>query len=261
MDNKAYLKGVDEDPAAIVMGEPRSFTTFHHHDKAQFSYLIGGVTFLYTPERRFLVPARHFVWIPPGYEHHFFHKYRMNTVVTCYIPVQELRAHPFFGKMGIYPINNLVLEMVMYLKALKGPLEQGGQKAQFVHSLVNVLPEFTDHNLPIALPTTDDQRLRQVLTYIQENLDQPLTMENTCHRFAFSERTLSRLFKARTDLSFFQYVKMARIIRAMEYLLETDKSISEIAYETGYNSISAFSNTFFELTGSRPTTFAQRQAT
>jgi AraC-like DNA-binding protein len=43
----------------------------------------------------------------------------------------------------------------------------------------------------------------------------------------------------------------------MEKLLESDLTISEIAYEVGYDSISSFSNTFFKMTGRRPSTFKE----
>ncbi|MNU11728.1 DNA-binding transcriptional regulator AraC [compost metagenome] len=52
------------------------------------------------------------------------------------------------------------------------------------------------------------------------------------------------------------------MIKAMEKLLETDLTISEIAYEVGYNSISSFSNTFYKMVGKRPSEFKElKQAT
>ena len=41
----------------------------------------------------------------------------------------------------------------------------------------------------------------------------------------------------------------------MEQMLQTKKNISEIAYSVGYNSLSAFSNTFSQLVHRRPTEF------
>jgi transcriptional regulator GlxA family with amidase domain len=47
------------------------------------------------------------------------------------------------------------------------------------------------------------------------------------------------------------------MVRAVEMMLQTSLTLSEIAYETGYQSISAFSNTFYQLTKTRPSQFAQ----
>jgi AraC-like DNA-binding protein len=48
---------------------------------------------------------------------------------------------------------------------------------------------------------------------------------------------------------------MLRVIRAMELMKDTDLNITEIAYEIGYSNISAFSNTFSQLTNMGPTEF------
>jgi len=61
------------------------------------------------------------------------------------------------------------------------------------------------------------------------------------------------------SLSFVQYLKLCRVIAAMEQMLQTSKNISEIAYSVGYNSLSAFSNTFTQLVHCRPTEFMLRE--
>jgi AraC-like DNA-binding protein len=48
---------------------------------------------------------------------------------------------------------------------------------------------------------------------------------------------------------------MLRMIKAMELLMGSEKNISEVAYEVGYSSIAAFSNTFQQLVNMRPSEF------
>lgn len=71
----------------------------------------------------------------------------------------------------------------------------------------------------------------------------------------YSVRSLTRLFKTHLDLSFLQYLKMLRMVKAMELLMETNKNVSEVAFEVGYSSIAAFSNTFQQLVNIRPSDF------
>jgi AraC-like DNA-binding protein len=68
-------------------------------------------------------------------------------------------------------------------------------------------------------------------------------------------REKTNITSAKLGISFIQYVKMMRIILAMELLKDTNLSMSEIAYEIGYSNVSAFSNTFQQLTNMRPTEF------
>ncbi|MFD1139517.1 helix-turn-helix domain-containing protein [Larkinella insperata] len=119
----------------------------------------------------------------------------------------------------------------------------------------HILPEISQHPLPIVLPVTDNERLLPVIHYIHQHLGDPLQLPEVAERFGFSVRSLSRLFRKAINSSFGQYLKLCRIIRGMEELLQTDKSVSEIAYDAGYTSLSTFSNTFLKLVNQRPGDF------
>ncbi|WP_448635782.1 helix-turn-helix transcriptional regulator [Pedobacter panaciterrae] len=86
-------------------------------------------------------------------------------------------------------------------------------------------------------------------------MNENLTLEATASQWGMSVRSLTRLFQAKLHITFIQYVKMLRIIRAMELIKGTSLNMTEIAYEIGYSSISAFSNNFHQLTNMRPTEF------
>jgi len=88
------------------------------------------------------------------------------------------------------------------------------------------------------------------------HVDEPLTLSSVSRQFGFSERTLSRLFQATMDISFLQYLKQLRVVKAVSMMLQKDVTLSEIAYKTGYNSLSAFSNAFYQITNKRPSEFA-----
>ncbi|HVI48556.1 MAG TPA: AraC family transcriptional regulator [Chitinophaga sp.] len=249
------LERVDATPdtAYIWHWKTEHHFPFHKHNKGQLTYVEGGVAFLYTRDKTYFLPARHYMWVPPGVEHYFQHRYPANYVRTIYFFLDEDDAtDPFYTRTGIYPVNNLLLEMILYTAKWDGDVAPGSKGYRFVKAIKNILPDISLQPLPIQLPTTDNKRLQPVLKYIQENLAEQLTLEVLGQQFNYSERTLTRMFRATMDISFFQYLKLARMIRAMGYLLETDKTISEIAWDTGYNSVSAFSNTFFKLVGKRP---------
>ncbi|NIG56175.1 AraC family transcriptional regulator [Chitinophaga sp. Cy-1792] len=229
---------------------------FHKHNKGQLTYVEGGAAFLYTREKTYFLPARHYMWVPAGVEHYFTHRYPANFVRSIYFYAEEDDYNnPFYTTTGIYPVTNLLLEMILYTAHWEGDIMPGTREFTFVKAMKNILPDISTSPLPITLPTSENPRMQPILRYIQENLSEPLTMESVCHQFNTSERTLTRLFRATMDISFFQYLKLARMAKAMGYLIETDKTISEIAWDTGYNSVSAFSNTFFKLVGKRPSDY------
>jgi AraC-like DNA-binding protein len=62
----------------------------------------------------------------------------------------------------------------------------------------------------------------------------------------------SALFHKLTGYSVFEYLNEYRIYKACELLAKTKKPVLELAYETGFNSISLFNRTFKHLTGKTP---------
>ncbi|WP_238555275.1 helix-turn-helix domain-containing protein [Chryseobacterium sp. P1-3] len=131
-------------------------------------------------------------------------------------------------------------------------MTSGDENFEFLVALKKILPKTHQQPLPIILPATHNKQMIKIVSYLEWNIGEKHTLANVSSRFGLSERSMSRLFKADMNISFLQYLKTLRIIKAIELLLNTDKSISEIADDVGYSSISAFSDTFHEFTRSRP---------
>ena len=69
---------------------------------------------------------------------------------------------------------------------------------------------------------------------------------------SLSESAFSHYFKKRTFKSFSQFVNELRVGYASRLLIETDKTISEAAFESGFNNISHFNRLFKEITTKGP---------
>ncbi|UFH35248.1 AraC family transcriptional regulator [Flavobacterium acetivorans] len=228
----------------------------HNHNKHQLTYVEGGAVYLKTKDNSYFLPARHFVWIPAGMEHLIELKTSISMIRNIYIPPSILNNDDFFSKMGIYPAPNLILEMILFTENWSGNIfEKEKTKYLYIKTLGNIIAEMSKNPLPVVLPTTTNERLSPILAYIHLHVNQPLLLKNVARLFGSSSRSLSRLFRTDLDISFLQYVKLTRIIHSMEKLLQTEMSISEIAYESGYNSPATFSNTFYNLVKIRPVDF------
>lgn len=254
----SFLSDVDRNTASmyVLHEKQEQRIPLHKHEKGQLTYVEGGLAYLNTKDKTYFLPARHYVWIPSRLEHFVQHSSDTLIVRNIYFNTADEGEHAFFGQMGIYPVNNLLLEMLLFTEKWKGDISpEDVFRFQFLTTMKNLLPETSKYPLPIVLPTTDSERLEPVIRFIHEHLGSPLTLPMVASEFGFSVRSLSRLFQQKISISFLQYLKLSRVIKAIELLLESDKSISEIAYEVGYNSVSAFSNTFYQLLGMRPTDF------
>jgi transcriptional regulator GlxA family with amidase domain len=97
--------------------------------------------------------------------------------------------------------------------------------------------------------------MQRIVKYLEKNISERLTVNEVSSRFNMSERTLSRLFQSTMQMTFLQYVKTIRMVKAIEMLLKTQKPIGEIAFDVGYVTISSFSDAFHEFTHARPSDF------
>jgi len=258
LTTQEYLVDIDKHPKSVYVLHEKSERRFpvHRHIKGQLTYVEGGIAYVHTEAKTFVIPARHYVWIPQGFNHLVQVRHTATAIRSIYFYTHDDSTNAFYGQMGIYPVNNLLHEMILYTGQWHGHIEPASKPYTFLSALKNILPQLGVRHLPIVLPTTQNERLRPILLYLDKNPSQVLTLERVSKQFGLSERSLSRLFQSVLKLSFLQYLKQLRMVKAVEMMLQTDLTLSEIAYATGYNSISAFSNTFYQVTHIRPSEFA-----
>jgi transcriptional regulator GlxA family with amidase domain len=101
------------------------------------------------------------------------------------------------------------------------PHRDGGQ-AQFV-------------DLPV--PTAEDgDGLGEVLGWMLEHLDQPLSVEQLARRAAMSPRTFARRFRATTGTTPYQWLLGQRVLFAQRILESTDQPVEQVAARCGFSS-------------------------
>ncbi len=84
------------------------------------------------------------------------------------------------------------------------------------------------------------KRLEQAFTYINAHYCEKITLEEVAASVYMSSNYFSSYFRKVTNISFSDYVTRMRINHARELLRETDKNVTEIAMECGFNNISNF---------------------
>lgn len=84
----------------------------------------------------------------------------------------------------------------------------------------------------------------KTIEYINSNISADLCLEALCERVNFSPIYFHKLFKASTGKTLREYVEDQRINKAIELLISTEMTLSQIAYECGFSSQSYFSYAF-----------------
>ena len=109
-------------------------------------------------------------------------------------------------------------------------------------------------NLPEKF-TKDLDRINSVYEYVFLNIEEGIKLEDVAELLHMAPGSFCRYFKKKTNHTFTQYVKGVRIGIAAKMLIETEKSITQICYDSGYNNLANFNHYFKSLMNKTPSDY------
>lgn len=104
----------------------------------------------------------------------------------------------------------------------------------------------------------DDDVVKEVQTYMEENLQEKISMEELSSRFSVGRRNFDRRFIKATGNTPIEYVQRIKVESAKKALEMSRKTINEIMYEVGYSDVKAFREVFRKFTGMSPVEYKGR---
>ena len=99
------------------------------------------------------------------------------------------------------------------------------------------------------------ERIQNAIEYIEDNLQEKMSITNISSQSYFSAFHFQRLFQAITGFSVQQYIRNRRLSEAAVLLITTSQSILEIAISFEYGSQEAFTRAFVQYFGITPTKY------
>ena len=103
--------------------------------------------------------------------------------------------------------------------------------------------------------TAGNAKLRKALLFMRKNYASPLTLEEISEVAGMSPKYFCNFFKGMTQKTPVSYLNSYRVERAARKLLATDASVTDIAYECGFNDLSYFIKVFKDFKGISPKKF------
>ncbi|MBQ8297114.1 MAG: helix-turn-helix transcriptional regulator [Ruminococcus sp.] len=101
----------------------------------------------------------------------------------------------------------------------------------------------------------NEKRLKRMLSFIHENFQKELTIEEIAKSANISKSECFRCFKTMIDKKPISYLNEYRLKHAVDLLLTTDMQITEICFSCGFNHISYFGKMFRRYYGITPKQF------
>lgn len=99
------------------------------------------------------------------------------------------------------------------------------------------------------------KQLQSICSYIESNFQHQIKLEDIAATHNMAPITFSRFMKRHTGKSFIEYLNNYRIGYATQQLIESQYSITEIAYNSGFNNLANFNRIFKKFAGFTPTEY------
>lgn len=251
-EDHEYLQTVPRPVAAMAKSYPAGYAGYMHaHTRAQFLYAVSGSMKLTFALGRWIIPPKRAVWLPAGYPHQTgsIGALEMRTLyIDSCAPMPEAPDAPCMLR-----VSPLLHELVLRMVDLPIEYEEDGQDGRIVDTLLGEIDWTPIH--PVSLPSHGDKRLQSLEQSLTRNPGDSSTLEQWAARFKLSPRTLTRLIRRETDLSFQVWRDQIRTFAAIPMLAE-GRPLAEVADALGYETAWGFTAMFKRVTGVVPSRYA-----
>ncbi|MBT3191641.1 MAG: helix-turn-helix domain-containing protein [Verrucomicrobia bacterium] len=135
-------------------------------------------------------------------------------------------------------------------------LDRSESVADLTDTLTKTIERLLSHvEAPRVEATGGNNPLQRAKAYIDENLVDDLKIDDVAARSGVSTSQLQRIFRDTLGMPFSTYLTTSRMTRAKELLAGTDRPITDIAFDVGYNDSNYFSTAFRKHEGISPSQY------
>ena len=251
--SRQLIEQATEPVIAICRIYPAGYrVTKHRHNKTQFWFSRRGVAVVSLSDARWMVPPAHGLIIPAGVAHgaDMVSEVEMHSlyVDAALAGAQTPRVVEFTALAG-----NLVRELI---EEDVHPLSPRREKLvmDLLLDEIGHLPERA-----LGLPFPENPRLAALCRDFVKKPDARAGIDRWAAELGMSRRTFTRLFKAETGLSFVTWRQQACIFASLPRLA-AGQSVTNVAFDAGYENIAAFTTMFRRMLGSAPSTYFKSAA-
>jgi AraC-like DNA-binding protein/quercetin dioxygenase-like cupin family protein len=219
---------------------------FHQHNRSQFLYASSGVMTVTTTKGIWVVPPLRAVWVPAltGHQIGCCGKLSMRTLYIIPGAAPNLPE-----ECCVVSVPPLLRELILHAVTLPRLYELNSLEERIIDMILDLVQILKVAPLDLPMPT--DVRLKKISEILTVNPGDNRTLEDWGKSVGATDRTLARLFRSETGMSFRQWRQQMRILESLRRL-GREEQVSMVALDLGYNSPSAFIAMFKKALGKTP---------
>lgn len=250
------------------------YDKLHQHEEIQISFvlegegtLVVGDTVSHFKKDSFIVIGSHLPHVFKTDKAITKHVHMLSLFFTSssfgsnFFELDELKAiQPFFNraKRGFQITSNTKPIKELFLQ-----LERASKFQRFLillqllkRSSTAPFKALSDYSYDKKYSDIEGHRMRDVFEYTMNHYDQHIDLNSIADVANMTKNAFCKYFKKRTNKTYIQFLNELRIAKACQQLsADKDKTISDIAQETGFNNLSNFNRQFKAIKQCRPSVY------
>ena len=233
----------------------------HIHTNLEMVYLTKGQSIATLDHKQYTLEAGDIFLAFPNQLHFYEDISPLEGYLIIFMPeVLGEFKELFQTKIPASPIwkaAQIPMDVSDCLKKLKQKLDTGGSIDYTIAKgyLLTLAGEMLSHAELIDKPG-DQDTVKKLLTYCNENYTKPLTLDYLAKELYLSKYYISHIFRERLNVSYKDFITQLRIDHACK-LLKKNMSVTETAYSSGFSSTKTFNRTFLQYMKMSPREYAK----
>lgn len=235
-----------------------------HQGRSELYYLCEGRRRMFVGCTLYTIGAGDIMYIPSGCLHRV--SYNDNSETERYV----LTFHDGDAPAGLLPVSEALFNArecpeIEYLLGciLRESESEKPYAAEMINAMLRALI-IAVIRLPKAVHSasvrcTEEEQIQRAAQYIAMHPERHITLADAAEYAGFSRTYFSRKFKAVTGFGFGDYLTAVRLDKAAELLRQDAGTVTEIAYQCGFNDSNYFAAVFKKHFGVTPRRFGKRR--
>lgn len=218
----------------------------HVHHRAQLVYATTGIVRVVTPCGLWMLTHGRALLIRSQIEHEL-HMVGNVSMRTLYIEPDAL--DDFAGEGRVVEVGELLRAYVLGM--FDASVDEHARQTLLAPLILRTLQASTDSPATTRLPLPASARVRRICEALIAHPSIDETLDRWGERVGASSRTLARMFREETGMTFGQWREQLRLVEAISKL-STGRTVSDVAHDLGYADARTFSAMFRRAFGCSP---------
>lgn len=278
------IKHLSGDFEAVEYDSKRSFLLhdnydneaypFHWHDAVELIMPLENHYIVCVGETEYDIPLHDVLIVPPGELHcmpavsgHRLILQCDNSVLSGVAAVetvmQGISAPLMINKELSKELHSLAKKTLLDIYSLNSKKNDLADVKIYI-ALVNLLTAVREFQLERSKSSLDcddlkldeyNEKFNAVMKYIDANYMYDISLDRLADVAGYSKYHFSRIFKQYNSMSYLQYINARRTKAAEHLLLQPELSITDVAMQSGFKSLTTFNRIFKEIKHCTPTDF------